>query len=48
LAVLGSWIYRYVFFRRGSRLIVGLAPVGAHEPIAPATSMDADERQRRS
>ncbi|MGH8275401.1 MAG: NAD(P)/FAD-dependent oxidoreductase [Steroidobacteraceae bacterium] len=26
LAVLVSWIYSYVFFRRGSRLITGLAP----------------------
>ena len=26
LAVLASWIYSYVFFRRGSRLITGLAP----------------------
>ena len=44
LAVLGSWIYSYVFFRRGSRLIIGLAPVGVREPIAPATAMDVHER----
>jgi NADH dehydrogenase len=37
LAVLSSWIYSYVFFRRGSRLITGLAPAGIREPIAPAT-----------
>jgi NADH:ubiquinone reductase (H+-translocating) len=47
LAVLGSWIYSYVFFRRGSRLIIGLPPVGAREPIAPATAMDADEPRSR-
>jgi NADH:ubiquinone reductase (H+-translocating) len=37
LSVLGSWIYSYVFFRRGSRLITRLAPLGAAQPIAPAT-----------
>ncbi len=29
LAVLSSWIYSYVFFRRGSRLITRTAPPGA-------------------
>jgi len=48
LAVLSSWIYSYVFFRRGSRLIIGLAPVAAREPIAPATAMDAEEPERRA
>jgi NADH:ubiquinone reductase (H+-translocating) len=38
LAVLLSWIYSYLFFRRGSRLITGLAPTGIKQPIAPATS----------
>jgi NADH:quinone reductase (non-electrogenic) len=38
LAVLSSWVYSYVFFRRGSRLITGLAPSGIKQPIAPATS----------
>jgi NADH:ubiquinone reductase (H+-translocating) len=38
LAVLTSWIYSYMFFRRGSRLITGLAPAGVKQPIAPATS----------
>src|SRR5581483_3787049 len=28
LAVLSSWIYSYIFFRRGSRLITGLSPSG--------------------
>jgi NADH:quinone reductase (non-electrogenic) len=38
LAVLLSWIYSYIFFRRGSRLITGLAPTSIKQPIAPATS----------
>src|SRR5438874_9249528 len=33
LAVLFSWLYSYVFFRRGSRLITRVAPP---EPAAPA------------
>jgi hypothetical protein len=35
---MASWIYNYVFFRRGSRLITGLAPTNIKQPIAPATS----------
>jgi NADH dehydrogenase len=38
LAVLSSWVYSYLFFRRGSRLITGLTPSGIKQPIAPATS----------
>jgi NADH dehydrogenase len=38
LAVLTSWIYSYVFLRRGSRLITGLSPTNIKQPIAPATS----------
>ncbi len=38
LAVLTSWIYSYMFFRRGSRLITGLTPASVKQPIAPATS----------
>jgi NADH dehydrogenase len=38
VAVMLSWIYSYVFFRRGSRLITGLAPTSIKQPIAPATS----------
>lgn len=38
VAVLLSWIYSYLFFRRGSRLITGLTPTGIKQPIAPATS----------
>jgi NADH:ubiquinone reductase (H+-translocating) len=38
VAVLLSWIYSYMFFRRGSRLITGLAPTSIKQPIAPATS----------
>jgi len=44
LAVLSSWIYSYVFFRRGSRLITGLAPAPARAPIAPATAAPAQLR----
>jgi NADH dehydrogenase len=39
LSVLLSWIYSYVFFRRGSRLITGLSPTNVKQPIAPATSV---------
>ena len=39
VAVLLSWIYSYIFFRRGSRLITGLAPTRIKQPIAPATSI---------
>jgi NADH dehydrogenase len=38
VSVLLSWIYSYIFFRRGSRLITGLAPSRIKQPIAPATS----------
>jgi NADH dehydrogenase len=38
VSVLLSWIYSYIFFRRGSRLITGLAPTRIKQPIAPATS----------
>jgi len=37
LAVLSSWIYNYVFFRRGSRLITGISAMTIRRPIAPAT-----------
>lgn len=37
LAVLSSWIYNYVFFRRASRLIIGVAAASIRRPIAPAT-----------
>ena len=39
VAVFISWIYSYIFFRRGSRLITGLAPTRIKQPIAPATSI---------
>jgi NADH dehydrogenase len=39
ISVMLSWIYSYVFFRRGSRLITGLAPTNVKQPIAPATSV---------
>ncbi|HEX4388231.1 MAG TPA: NAD(P)/FAD-dependent oxidoreductase [Steroidobacteraceae bacterium] len=35
LAVLSSWIYSYVFFRRGSRLITRSAPREARAALAP-------------
>lgn len=38
VSVLLSWIYSYIFFRRGSRLITGLSPTRIKQPIAPATS----------
>lgn len=41
LAVLSSWVYSYLFFRRGSRLITGLSPTSIKQPIAPATSRNA-------
>jgi NADH:ubiquinone reductase (H+-translocating) len=34
LAVLSSWIYSYIFLRRGSRLITGLTPATVKQPIA--------------
>ncbi len=36
LAVLASWIYSYVFFRRGSRLITRVAPAERPQGVAPA------------
>jgi len=36
LAVLSSWIYSYVFFRRGSRLITGMGP----EPVKRLAVLD--------
>ena len=41
LAVLSSWIYSYLFFRRGSRLITGLTPLTVKQPFAPATPLRA-------
>jgi len=38
LAVLSSWVYAYIFYRRGSRLITGLGPTSVKQPIAPVTS----------
>lgn len=38
LSVMLSWVYNYVFFRRGSRLITGLTPTNVKQPLAPATS----------
>jgi NADH dehydrogenase len=44
LSVMMSWIYNYVFFRRGSRLITGLPPASVKQPLAPATSVSAAPR----
>ncbi len=44
LSVMLSWIYSYVFFGRGSRLITGLSPTNVKKPIAPVTSVS--DRQR--
>ncbi|HEY0767483.1 MAG TPA: NAD(P)/FAD-dependent oxidoreductase [Steroidobacteraceae bacterium] len=38
LAVFSSWIYSYVFFRRGSRLITRVTPGEIPRPIAPAAT----------
>ena len=44
ISVMLSWIYSYVFFRRGSRLITGLAPSNVKQPFAPATSAPPTQR----
>ena len=44
LSVMLSWIYSYVFFGRGSRLITGLSPTNVKRPIAPATSVSNPPR----
>jgi NADH dehydrogenase len=45
LAVLSSWIYSYVFSKRGSRLITRLSPSAVCEPIAPARPAQPPERR---
>jgi NADH:quinone reductase (non-electrogenic) len=45
LAVLSSWIYSYIFFRRGSRLITGLMPANVKQPLA-ATLRGSGPRDR--
>jgi NADH:ubiquinone reductase (H+-translocating) len=44
LAVLSSWVYGYVFFRRGSRLITRIAPGEVRQPIAPDTPASPQRR----
>lgn len=44
LSVMLSWIYNYVFFRRGSRLITGLHPANIKQPIAPVTTASTAPR----
>jgi NADH:ubiquinone reductase (H+-translocating) len=46
LAVLSSWIYSYIFFRRGSRLITGLTPATVKQPIAPSLRV-SEPRDRK-
>jgi NADH:ubiquinone reductase (H+-translocating) len=45
ISVMLSWIYSYVFFGRGSRLITGLSPTNVKQPIAPATSVSNPSRR---
>ncbi len=44
LAVLSSWIYSYVFFRRGSRLITRVVPGDIRQPLAPSTPATPQRR----
>jgi len=44
LAVLSSWIYSYVFFRRGSRLITRVVPGDIRQPLAPSTPPSPQRR----
>jgi len=44
LAVLSSWIYSYVFFRRGSRLITRIGPGEVRQPIAPHSPASPQRR----
>jgi len=44
LAVLSSWIYSYVFFRRGSRLITRVVPGDIRQPLAPGTPATPQRR----
>ena len=44
LAVLSSWIYSYVFFRRGSRLITRVVPGDLRQPLAPSTPPSPQRR----
>jgi len=39
ISVMLSWIYSYVFFGRGSRLITGLSPANPLQPLAPASPL---------
>ena len=47
VSVMLSWIYSYVFFGRGSRLITGLSPTNVKQPIAPATSVSKPDSAGR-
>jgi NADH dehydrogenase FAD-containing subunit len=45
IAVFLSWVYNYVFFRRGSRLITGMPPEGAQQL---SVASNAESVQRRA
>jgi NADH dehydrogenase len=47
LAVLMSWVYSYVFFRRGSRLITGIGPGSVHELRSAVTAGPAETASPR-
>jgi NADH dehydrogenase len=46
LSVMLSWIYSYVFFRRGSRLITGLPPTPIKQPVTPPAPAPASPAQQ--
>jgi NADH dehydrogenase len=46
LAVLSSWIYSYVFFRRGSRLITGIRPEHVKRLTVAPASQPAESGRR--
>ena len=46
LAVLASWIYEYVFFRRGARLITGLDPAVIKRLVASQAARAKAEQKR--
>jgi NADH dehydrogenase len=45
LFVMLSWIYNYMFFRRGSRLIIGLHPTPIKQPVTPPAPVIEPEQE---